>query len=282
MTEDPRPCPICMAGMRPSFETAEAEYMLCPRCRYLKPWVGELDPLELNTSIYRQEFDRDFSPSSRIGRKRRRKYGKLLSQVERYRRTGRFLDVGCGAGLLLRCATERGWEAWGSDPAMENGAELSGGRILPKTLEDCAFDPDSFDVVHGNELLEHVEDPRGLMAEIARVLRPGGMAVFRTPYHESWTARWTGPAWRAYSVVSRGHIGFLTPETFRHLFAASGMKLVRVATRHFSLRDRLGSPRGPLGLVVGRASGCVDLLARLAGRGERLTVWGEKAPNAGG
>ncbi|MFQ5505011.1 MAG: class I SAM-dependent methyltransferase [Planctomycetota bacterium] len=271
-----RACPICTASMQKSFETLEAEYMLCPRCRYLKPWTSGLNPLELNTAIYRSELDRDHSASREIGRKRRRKYGRLLRQVESYRKTGRFLDVGCGAGMLLRCATERGWEAWGSDPAMKNGAKLSGGRIVPETLKDCAFDPGSFDVVHANELLEHVEDPGTLMDEIARVLRPGGMAVFRTPYHESWTARLVGPRWRAYSVLSRGHVGFLTPETFRHLFGASGLKLVRVATRHFSLRDRFGPARGPLGPVLGRVYGCVDLLARLAGRGERLTVWGEK------
>ena len=46
---------------------------------------------------------------------------------------------------------------------------------------DVPFDNDSFDVVMGNHLLEHVEDDRRVMSEFHRVMKPEGWGIFQVP-----------------------------------------------------------------------------------------------------
>jgi SAM-dependent methyltransferase len=52
------------------------------------------------------------------------------------------------------------------------------------------FSDETFDVVIANHILEHVDDDRQAASEIARVLRPGGIAILQTPYsamlHSTW------------------------------------------------------------------------------------------------
>jgi SAM-dependent methyltransferase len=61
-------------------------------------------------------------------------------------------------------------------------ADLAGGPdILPVDVTAMKFPDSSFDVVICNHVLEHVDDDRKAMAELHRVLRPGGWAVITTP-----------------------------------------------------------------------------------------------------
>lgn len=61
-------------------------------------------------------------------------------------------------------------------------------RLLPpnvrhEDVEDLSFETASFDVVVSNDVLEHVNDPDRAARELARVLRPGGIALITIPLH---------------------------------------------------------------------------------------------------
>jgi len=53
-----------------------------------------------------------------------------------------------------------------------------------ENLEQLTFDDDIFDVFITQDVLEHVFRPDRALAEIMRVLRPGGLHVFTTPKHQ--------------------------------------------------------------------------------------------------
>ena len=53
--------------------------------------------------------------------------------------------------------------------------------------ETLPFDNDSFDLVTANIIVEHLKYPALAFAEIFRVLRPGGIFVFRTPSARSYS-----------------------------------------------------------------------------------------------
>jgi len=55
------------------------------------------------------------------------------------------------------------------------------------------FEASSFDVVMANHVLEHVYDDRKAVAEIARVLKPGGYAILQTPYSNKLRTTWEDP-----------------------------------------------------------------------------------------
>jgi methionine biosynthesis protein MetW len=95
----------------------------------------------------------------------------------------RVLDLGCRDGALTQ-AYAAGNEVVGVDADREALAEAERRGIethwadLDQSLE---FEDGSFDVVVAGELLEHLRDPKGLVAEIQRVLRPGGTFVASVP-----------------------------------------------------------------------------------------------------
>lgn len=93
----------------------------------------------------------------------------------------RVLEVGCGRGHLTRRLAEAGVDIVGID-VNPKAAELAGtDRVLTMRAEDLAFPDDSFDAVLSVHAIEHIPDLTGALAEMARVLRPGGRALFVYP-----------------------------------------------------------------------------------------------------
>lgn len=98
------------------------------------------------------------------------------------------LDVGCGAGLLAEEFSRLGFDVVGVDPsavAIETArthAEKSGLRIRYQAGagEQLPVEEGSFDVVYCCDVLEHVADLPRVLAESARVMKPGGLYLFDT------------------------------------------------------------------------------------------------------
>ena len=99
------------------------------------------------------------------------------------------LDIGCGGGLLSEAMALRGARVTGLDmvEASLKVAELhgleSGARVEYRmdTAEHFAEQrPAVFDVITCLEMLEHVPDPRSVIAAVARLIKPGGHVFFST------------------------------------------------------------------------------------------------------
>jgi 2-polyprenyl-6-hydroxyphenyl methylase / 3-demethylubiquinone-9 3-methyltransferase len=92
----------------------------------------------------------------------------------------RVLDVGCGGGLLAPHVA--GYRHVGVDLTESALAVAAAHRIEPARADaaDLPFEDASFDVVVAGEVLEHVTDLEGVVAEATRVLRPGGTFVCDT------------------------------------------------------------------------------------------------------
>ncbi len=280
MTDQPQDapaCAVCSTTMTFSFSDSEAGYYLCGNCDYLTPVVHGLDARELNDSIYSEAFDHRLEEAGKLTDRKRRKYAHFLTRIAPYRQNNRILDIGCGAGRLLRVAAEHDWEAFGVDPAMQKLSVETPDHVtvIPELLNKAGFEPDFFDVVHANEVFEHIDNPVDLVEDILAVLRPGGLLVFRTPNHSSWTAKAVGQSWRHFNVRKVGHVGFFSPKSARHLLNNLGFDKVTIATHHFSLRDRWPGKTPGIGLLLRLGYRGVGQVARFLDRGERMTVYGQ-------
>lgn len=107
-------------------------------------------------------------------------------------RGGKMLDYGCGAGHIVKLACAKGVDAYGCDVFYEGGDHSP--EIDP-AIDDAIFRmegnripfPDStFDLVTNNQVMEHVEDLDAVLAEIARVLKPGGLVLSLFPDRGVW------------------------------------------------------------------------------------------------
>jgi SAM-dependent methyltransferase len=93
----------------------------------------------------------------------------------------RVLEVGCGQGHLTKRLAERGVDVVGVD-ANPNAAEVSGSdRVLHMMAENLSFDDGEFDAVVSVHAIEHIPPLDEAAAEMSRVLKPGGKALFIYP-----------------------------------------------------------------------------------------------------
>jgi len=159
-----------------------------------------------------------------------RRLDEVVAEFAPYRKAGRLLDVGFGAGAVLESAGRAGWQAFGvevSRRAVEH-ARTSGFEVFCGTLHEAKYPAAYFDVVTATEVLEHVLDPRSVLHEITRVLRPGGLLWATTPHCRGFSARLLGLRW---SVVSPPeHLQVFTIGGVRRMLAHAGLGVVRVAT----------------------------------------------------
>jgi SAM-dependent methyltransferase len=98
---------------------------------------------------------------------------------------GNVLDVGCAYGLVLARVPD-GLHKFGIDVS-EHAIEEAARRVPDADLRignaerELPFPSDFFDVVTCNDVIEHLENPERALANIHRVLKPGGVLYLNTP-----------------------------------------------------------------------------------------------------
>jgi 2-polyprenyl-3-methyl-5-hydroxy-6-metoxy-1,4-benzoquinol methylase len=144
----------------------------------------------------------------------------------------RLLDVGCALGLMLRVATDDGWEAVGvetSEFAAQYATRETGCIVYTGTLQEACFEGNSFDAVTLMDVIEHVPEPRALLAEVNRILRPGGVVFLVTPNFGSLFVRLYKE--KAYGIGPEEHVIYFQPKTLKNLLHASGFSNVLTGTK---------------------------------------------------
>jgi SAM-dependent methyltransferase len=96
----------------------------------------------------------------------------------------RLLDIGCGPGFFLETAMQRGWLVHGIEPSRQAAAHARG---LSAQVTEGFFNRESapalgtFDVIHLNNVLEHIPDPAHLIALAHDLVEPGGVICINVP-----------------------------------------------------------------------------------------------------
>ncbi|MCY7300676.1 MAG: class I SAM-dependent methyltransferase [Ilumatobacteraceae bacterium] len=93
----------------------------------------------------------------------------------------RVLDVGCGDGQVSRLAAKMGAQVVGIDPTWNcvSVAHQRGGGVFARAgAAQLPFADGTFDAVVACLVFEHIRDVDSAIAEVARVLRPGGRLCF--------------------------------------------------------------------------------------------------------
>lgn len=108
----------------------------------------------------------------------------MKKQIGKWGAKGRYLDVGCGTGLILRHLPE------GSTGIDLNPRHLARAKayvpsasLMIGDAEHIPFPDNSFDTIICTEVLEHLVHPEQALSEIFRVLLPGGRLIGSTPRH---------------------------------------------------------------------------------------------------
>ncbi|MFI6183310.1 class I SAM-dependent methyltransferase [Nonomuraea sp. NPDC051191] len=155
------------------------------------------------------------------------------------RRRERVLDVGCGTGVVTAAALATGAAvtAVDADPAMLElvARRHPGATVRRATLPVLPFEDASFDAVAGNFVINHVADTPATLAELHRVLRPGGAVALTWWKSDEMTAtnvfaEALAAAGVPYEPPARPFAAVDRPERFAGLLEAAGFTGVGVRT----------------------------------------------------
>lgn len=257
-----RDCNACGAtAPREVFERDGFHIVACRDCglRY----VGE-DPAGIDfSSLYGESYytggqegafaDYVGQAPARRAAARRRLWG-----LRRMKPSGRLLDVGCAAGFFLAEAQAhyevRGVEL--SEFSSRFAREQFGLDVRTGTLADAAFDAGSFDLVTLWDVIEHVADPAAVLAEVARVLAPGGRAVLTTGDIGCVYAQARGAQW--HLMTPPWHLYFFSRATLAGLAVRAGLRVAHIAARGVAGDGRWA--RSKPGIVLNHWLGRGDIM----------------------
>ena len=191
------------------------------------------------TRAYYDEFSRWYE------KERGRGYHALIDDLEvrvtePFARGARVLEVGCGTGLILERIARVAEKAVGIDlsPGMLEQARARGLDVHEGSATELPFDDCSFDLAYSFKVLAHVPDIEKALAEMARVVRPGGtiLAEFYNPWSLRYLAKRLGPAGLISENTTEAAVytRFDSPERIKQILPVStrleGFRGVRVVT----------------------------------------------------
>ncbi len=131
----------------------------------------------------------------------------------------------------------QGWTVSGVDIdqehvnlAQERGLEA---RCIDLNSETLPFADEAFDLVFAGEVIEHLVDTDGFLAEVARCTKPGGHVIITTPNLASFENRLRlvlgmYPKWLNYNLQGSGHIRLYTPRILKKQMAEHGLRTVKI------------------------------------------------------
>jgi SAM-dependent methyltransferase len=201
------------------------------RCVCGLVFVSPVPPRPAIEAAYSQAYYDAWSSQSRA---RHRIWKRRLSLITAHvKRPGRLLDVGCGDGAFLRLARRHGWEVTGTElssaaPDADN-VEIRRGEVW-----EAALGPDSYDVVTSWHVIEHAADPKRMVQEIYRLLKPEGRLILATPNLNDYVFRCAYMIGRLkwpslYEEDERElHLFHFTADTLRRLVSSAGFVDIQV------------------------------------------------------
>jgi SAM-dependent methyltransferase len=148
-----------------------------------------------------------------------------------HKQSGTLLDLGCSSGAFLESMRSPSWKLFGVEMSAEGAraAEArSGAEVFVGDIPDAPFAPESFDVITCFDVLEHVYEPRQVIAKVAEWLKPGGIFYVLVPNIDSAEARVFASYWHGLELPR--HLSHFSPGSLRSLARSAGLSEVSLET----------------------------------------------------
>ncbi len=234
-------CPLCASEDRERLymEHGAIGISRCLVCSliYTSPRIHSPEQIYWgDASIYHEEARLIFE--GKAAHHRDPNYLSEIRAIERYRKAGRFLDVGCNMGMLLRLAVKRGWNCVGLEPspALAELAQKHGFPVWNCFMHGVPESENaSFDVVALSDVFEHIAEPLSFLRQGTRLLKPDGLLYVKVP-----NARWNIFKQKILGLVGKRprqglwdsyeHVVHYTDQTLKRILTEGGFRVLEIST----------------------------------------------------
>jgi len=172
-------------------------------------------------------------------------FKKRLKTIEKYKKKGKILDVGCATGFFLELAKSKGWEVYGTEIskfAVKHAKDkLNLKNVFYGDLKKIKFKENMFDVVTMFDVIEHLRDPKSTLRYTHKLLKKGGLIAVTTPDSGSLVSKLLGRRWEEFRRA-REHTYFFSRKTLSDMLKKTGFEILKIesAGRYFSLKSAVG------------------------------------------
>jgi len=235
-SHSPAPCPVCgQVGAKEWLRSPDRlhgrreQYRLvrCQGCSLV--WLSNPSKPEEMHLHYTDAYHKLISAA---GQNSPARWGFRKDALAPYRRSGALLDLGCSSGSFLESMKGEPWKLYGIEMSAEGAktAEArSGAHVFVGDIPDAPFAPESFDVITCFDVLEHLYEPRQVMANVGEWLKPGGIFYVLVPNIDSAEARVFGSYWHGLELPR--HLSHFSPASLKFLAESVGLRQVSLETR---------------------------------------------------
>ena len=142
----------------------------------------------------------------------------------------RFLEMGCGSGEYLIAMHNQGYDTYGIelDENVVSAAMKIGLDVRKAESNRLPFDPEYFDEIRLNHVLEHLHSLNDIVAEMGRCLKSDGVLKIEVPNISSFDSKNFGKYWRHLDVPR--HLYHFDELSLRALLEKHGFCDIKIST----------------------------------------------------
>jgi SAM-dependent methyltransferase len=212
--------------MLPVFNSGETDFRLCTRCgvvaRERFPTADELD--EIYRQAYAEEKIGAGATNQESGDFAVDSYADFMLRA--LARPGmQMLDYGAASGALVERLRRGGVDAEGMEFAADAREYCLSHRGFDLMASLDGVPPGRYQAASMIEVIEHLTDLRGALAQLHHVLAPGGLLLVTTPNRNALRARIEGGHWR--EAKKKFHLFLFDRKSLRYHLEAAGFEIVR-------------------------------------------------------
>lgn len=222
-------CPLCNSNNQHQFQVLYSrepvwEIVVCTHCSFT-----------FIPGCYRHGRSTEYYQDDTVAKvvKQGNNWVKLQRQklrlffLKKFIRQGKILDIGAGWGHFLYAAGEEGFVTKGVErdsTASGYAREELGMDVIQSDFCELP-ESEKFDVITMWDVLEHLDDPVGVIAKCARLTNEEGFLLLQVPQIDSFFARLQKQQWIHLSLE---HVNYFNKKTITDLLSQNGYEVLRI------------------------------------------------------
>lgn len=205
----------------------------CLKCRLIQ--VSPLPSIKEVNKLYQGDYWKSLSAYGQQFSTHKKYFQKKISEIKKYRSTGKLLDVGCALGSLLEVAQKQGFKTEGidiSDFAVKQCRSL--GLSATQGIITDIKKVNYYDVITAFEIIEHELNPVLTIKTAHKLLKKNGLLVVTVPDSATLTSKIMGKYW--FSYRNKEHLFHFTVNSLQLLLKKGGFKKIKITAdigRHY-------------------------------------------------